>query len=55
MLTRASDKGRNSGSDIIVSELCVCPVGSDVSENQARDWPVSLGLPGVRVRASEVA
>lgn len=49
MLTRASDHGRNSGSDIIVSELCVGPVGSDVSGNRARDWPVSLGIPGVRV------
>ena len=32
----------------IVSELCVCPVGADSSENQRGDWPVSLGTPTVK-------
>ena len=34
---------------VIVSELRVCPVEADVSENQVGDWSLSLGTTAVRV------
>lgn len=33
----------------MVSEVCVHQIGADVAENQAGEWPISLGTPAVRV------
>lgn len=52
---RALAHRRNSGFKAIDYYMHVCPVGADLSENQAKDWPVTLETPVVRVRESERA
>lgn len=52
---RALAHRRNSGSKAVDYYMHMCPVGAGLSENQAKDWPVALEKPAVRVRDSERA